>query len=107
MFALDETKVLLVDAVADNLADRIVEAVAQNRRRTERHHQQLDVENSRGGESACRKQQGVTRQKRGDHQAGFREHDAEQDCVGQGPVALDDHAQILVEMQKNIDEMQE
>ena len=57
MLLLDEAHLLLVDSVADKLADRIVESIAEDGGGAEGNQQQLDVENTGGGKGPGREQQ--------------------------------------------------
>ena len=70
----------------------------------QQQHDQPEVERAERRERPRRKEQRVARQERGDHEPGLAEDDQKQDQVGPGAVLRDQLAQVLVQVQKEIDD---
>ena len=90
---------------ADAAPDRVVHAIAENRRANQQEIAHPGVEDACRAERTDREEQRVARQKRRDHQPRLGKDDGEQDAVHPGAVLLDELEQIPVEMKDKIDEL--
>ena len=91
MRGLDQRQAaLLGQALAQQVADAVVDAVAQDGGAGEQQEDQRQTERAGGREGAGGEQQGVAGQERRHHQPGLAEDDPEQDQIGPGAVVPDD-----------------
>lgn len=105
--ALDELVVLVVNPIANKVANPVVGVVAQHGRAQERWHQQVYVYRValHGRDGSGGKQQRVAGQEWRYHQARFAENNGEKDQVGPRLVVGNDLEQVFVDMQDKIDEL--
>lgn len=82
--ALDELVVLVVNPIANKVANPVVGVVAQHGGKQQHGYQQVYVDgvSGHGGNGASGKQQRVARKKWGNHQPCFAKDDGEEDQVG-------------------------
>ena len=92
---------------AEEFADGEVECVAQNRRRQQHQHDDVDIQITGGrcGHRAGGKQQRIAWQHRGDHQPGFAKDDKEQNDIQPRAVFCGERDQVFVDVQDEIDNL--
>ena len=92
------------DPRPDEMPDAVIHGVAENRRSREQQKEESHIERPGCRDRPGRKQQRVTRQKRGDDQTGLRKDDREEQAVDPDAVASDEFRQVNVEVQEEIDQ---
>ena len=83
-------------------SDAVVHGVAQNTGGQQYQHDLAVAHEPRARHHAGSKQQGIARQKRRDHQAGFTKDDDEKNCIDPEPVLLHQLKQMHVNVQHKI-----
>lgn len=85
-------------------AYRIIHEIPQYRGNKEQGKEDKRIQGPGGTNGACREQEGIPRQKRGDHKAGFRKDDQEENEVGPQPIGGYYAYKVLVNMDDKIDD---
>jgi len=101
---LEELDIPAESPLANKSADGVVNGISQHRGQGQQAKKVKGVQGAQGGEGAGREQQGISRQKGGDHQTGFYKDHKKQDAVSPGPVIGNYFIQMHVHVQDKIDQ---
>ena len=108
MRGIEEERALPLEyARPDIVAYPVVGVIPKEGSRNQQREQAVHVHRAGRRHGAGDKQQRVTRQERRHHQPGFAVDDEEQDQIDPCAVSLDQHRQVLVQMQDDIEELRE
>lgn len=92
------------DPLANEPTNEVVHIVADDSRRAEDRCDTPGVQDVRASQSAGREQERIAREKRRHDEAGLGENDGEEQAVNPRAVCCRHSCQVLVEMEKNVDQ---
>ena len=86
------------------MADPIIDCISRNGCKAEQDGNQTHFQRSQGDESPCGKQEGISREERGEDQARFTEDDQEKDRIRPDAISSDDPVKVFIQMEQDIGE---
>ncbi len=105
VFFLEEARVFGEDARADGVADPVIGRIPGHGGQRDHHVQHEDIQGAaaQGGQRAGGEEQRVARQEGRHHEAGLHEDDEEDQPVDPRAELGDQHGQVLIQVQEQID----
>ncbi len=82
----------------------IIDCISRNGCKAEQDGNQTHIQGPQGDESPCGKQEGISREKRGEDQTRFTEDDQEKDRIRPDAVGPDDPIKVFIKMEQDIGE---
>ena len=105
IFLLEKSNLLLVkDLRPHQVSNPVIHRVACHSGETEEPEQPDRIQSTTGCKSPGGKQKRISRKDREDHQPGFTKDDDKQDPISPQAVISNNNTQMLIEMQKKIDQ---
>ncbi len=106
MLGIEEPTFLeMEDFRPEPLPDPVVHGVAKNGRDKQQGQDDLHGDELLGGECSHGEKKGITWQERRHHQSGFTKNDEKQQDVNQHPIVLDHPFEVILGVQKKLDEL--
>lgn len=102
IFAKEKAVVFGEHCRSELVADEVVEGIAKDCGKDEEQPKEEDVEHAEGCKRACRKEQAVTGQERGDDESGFEKDDEEKQGIGPAADGLNDGCEVFVEVKNDV-----